>query len=147
MWLLMGCKQKISFTCESPCVQQDFRLFFSGLSDDIIEMPANGELHGKDFPDIDDKIVYFFLVYKGNLVYFDVMYLENVHNPFNLSLILHSSQLPQTNVLEIIYKNKKNPKGNNHSYVVLNLDKDECQGLQLTGYRLSVWEKIKESMN
>lgn len=77
--LLCCCKREISFTCEKPLVQTDFRLLFSGLSTDIIEMPASGELHGKDFPDIEEKLIPFYLVYKENLVYCDVLFLRNIN--------------------------------------------------------------------
>lgn len=141
--LFCGCKREIRFTCEKPLEQTDFRLFFSGLSTEIIEMSASGELHGKDFPDIEDKIIPFYLVYKENLVYCNDLFLRNRNAHFDLRLILHPSQTPKNAVLEIIYKNRRYPEESYHQYVVVNLTKDESIELPPESYVAAEWENIK----
>ncbi len=144
--MLCGCNQVISFTCEKPLEQTDFRLFFSGLSTDIMEMPIDGELQGKDFPDIEDKFVPFYLVYKGNLVYYNVLFLRNRNASFNLCLKLHPSQLSEIAVLEITYKNKRYAEESYHQYVVVNVTKDESMELPPESHVAAEWENIKENI-
>ncbi len=145
--LLSGCKREIRIEYETPLKQEDYRLFFSGLSkNDIIEMPRDGKLCSKDLDNIDDKGLDFLLFYKGNLVYYGPIDLNNIHDHFHLHFILHPSQSDATVVLEITYQNRDSSHLNCHQYAVLNLE-EGCEPPEEGCVAYTAWEHIKENMN
>ena len=145
--LLSGCKREIRIEYETPLKQEDYRLFFSGLSkNDIIEMPRDGKLCSKDLDNIDDKGLDFLLFYKGNLVYYGPIDLNNIHDHFHLHFILHPSQSDATVVLEITYQNRDSSHLNCHQYAVLNLE-EGCEPPEKGCVAYAAWEQIKENMN
>ena len=145
--LFAGCKREISFTYEAPFKQNDFKLFFSGLSsDDVTEMPTDGILKGNSLNNIFDKIPIYYLVYKGRLVYFNDIPLNSINNHFSLHFNIHPSQFNKTAILEITYKNKNSSKLNFHKYVVLNLD-EGCEDPPDGSWGQAVWREIKDNMN
>ena len=145
--LLSGCKREIRIEYETPLKQEDYRLFFSGLSkNDIIEMPRDGKLCSKDLDDIDDKVPEFLLFYKGKLVYYGAIGLNNIHDHFHLHFILHPSQSDATVVLEITFQNRDSSHLNYHNYAVLNLE-EGCEPPPEGSVAEAAWEHIKENMN
>ena len=145
--MLSGCKREIRIEYETPLKQEDYRLFFSGLSkNDIIEMPRDGKLCSKDLDNIDDKGLDFLLFYKGNLVYYGPIDLNNIHDHFHLHFILHPSQSDATVVLEITYQNRDSSHLNCHQYAVLNLE-EGCEPPEEGCVAYTAWEHIKENMN
>ncbi len=122
-------------------------MFFFGLSKkNIIEMPFDGKLCSKDLDDIEDKVLDFLLFYKGNLVYYGPIDLNNIHDHFHLHFILHPSQSDATVVLEITYQNRDSSHLNCHQYAVLNLE-EGCEPPEEGCVAYTAWEHIKENMN
>ena len=109
-------------------------------------MPHNGKLCSKDMEDIDDKIPNFLLFYKGKLVYYGAIDLNNIHDHFHLHFILHPSQSDATVVLEITYQNRDSSHLNYHKYAVLNLE-EGCESPAKGSVAEAAWEHIKENMN
>ncbi|MBR0053942.1 MAG: hypothetical protein IJP65_01375 [Bacteroidales bacterium] len=146
-FLLSGCKREIRIEYETPLKQEDYRLFFLGLSKkNIIEMPFDGKLCSKDLDDIEDKVPNFLLFYKGNLVYYSTIALKSIQDHFYLHFILHPSQSDATVVLEIIYQNRDSSHLNYHEYAVLNLE-EGCEPPEKGCVAYAAWRQVKESMN
>ena len=109
-------------------------------------MPRDGKLCSKDLDNIDDKGLDFLLFYKGNLVYYGPIDLNNIHDHFHLHFILHPSQSDATVVLEITYQNRDSSHLNCHKYAVLNLE-EGCEPPEKGCVAYAAWEQIKENMN
>lgn len=145
MLLFMSCRKEISFTCEAPLNQNDFKLFFLGLSSDIMEIPANSKICGKSLSNIEDKVPNFLLVYKKRLVYYGYMPMDNINDHFNLCFSIHPTQFATTAILEIEYKNSDSSQLNYHEYVIVKME-DSGENLPPDGsWANTAWEQLKES--
>ena len=145
--IFTGCKREIDITYEAPFEQNDFKMFFSGLSSDsIVEMPSDGYMEGNSLSNIFDKLPIYYLVYKGRLVYFNAIPLNSINDHFCLHFDVHPSQFNRIAILEISYENKSNSQLNFHEYVVLNLD-EGCEDPPDGSWGQAVWEEIKENIN
>jgi len=143
----MGCNREIRFKCEKPLGQNDFRLFFIGLSSDIMEMPANGKICGRSLNHLEDKSPNYLLVYKKHLVSYGAINLDNTNDHFNLRFIIHPSQFDTTAILEIKYKNMNSPNNNYHKYEVIKLE-DSSGNLPSDGsWAQAAWAQIEGQMN